>query len=510
LEGSRAGRGDAAGGLYAGDGALPTLPALDGANGRQTRNGRNGGNSGNGADSGADPLLDGLGSTGNTVFGGSGGVTASFAADPRTNSVIVRDAPARMEQYEAIIRRLDQKPRLVELEVNIVEVNADDFSELGIDWRALGRRGSIEVGGGGTANPVTQPPNANPQPNPGNDPIASLGNIAGTVIGVVSGTRNQLFARITALEQAGKATMSAQPKVMTLNNVEAALSATSTFFVPVQGFQDAQLYDISAGTSLRITPSVVAGTTASGAPGRDNVRMRIAIEDGSLTNTKVNQLPVVQNTQVNTQSLVTDGSTLLIAGYAQERESRTQNGVPVLQHVPVLGNLFKSSDRNRTRVERLFMITPRVVDVQVAEAARDVPMLPNVQPVPPAPGAQPAPPPAPRRVEPAAEPAPAPAPAPAPTNSPAPAPPPAPARVVLTTAPPPQPPVAAAAPTAADEQAAARRSAWALGLTAAPPTRSASAPAPAPARAAAASAVPAGNAPAGSLWLTPAPSATKR
>jgi type III secretion protein C len=311
--------------------------------------------------------------------GGFGNGAPSFAADPRTNAVIVRDTPARMEQYESVIRRLDQRPRLVELEVNIVEVNADDFSELGIDWRVVGRRGQAEVGGGGIAAPVGRPNGVPAAPPANGDPLQSLGNIAGTVLGVVAGNRNQLFMRITALEQAGKATVSAQPKVMTLNNVEAALAATNTFYVPVQGFQDAQLYDISAGTSLRITPSVVSASGPGTSAEKDMVRLLIKIEDGGLTGSNVGQLPVVQRTTINTQSLVVEGSTLLIAGYAQERESRNQKGVPGLQHVPVIGNLFKSTDKNRSRVERLFMITPRVVDLQGAEKATAVPMMPGAQ-----------------------------------------------------------------------------------------------------------------------------------
>lgn len=403
----------------------------------------------------------------------SGRSGPSFAADPRTNAVIVRDTPSRMAQYEQVIRRLDQKPRLVELEVNIIEVNADDFKELGIDWRVVGQRGQAEVGGGGIAAPVIQPPGVTPAPNPNNDPLQSLGNVAGTVLGVVAGNRNQLFMRITALEQAGKATISAQPKVMTLNNVEAALDATSTFYVPVQGFQDAQLYDVSAGTSIRITPSII------GAPAeKDNVRLLIRIEDGGLTRNNVGQLPVVQRTTINTQSLIVEGSTLLIAGYAQERESSNRKGVPGLQHVPVVGGLFRSTDRERSRVERLFMITPRVVDLSGAEKAPAVPMLPNAQE--PSSGG---PPPG-TRAAPMPMPAPASPPQLAPTSATVSA---APVAVPAKTPPPPPP-----APGAA----------WALGLS----SLSAST-APGPPRPPAPSAP---SAPSPSLWVTPAPAPAKR
>jgi type III secretion protein C len=289
----------------------------------------------------------------------------SFAADPRTNAVVVRDLASRIGQYELLVRRLDERPRLVEIEANIVEVNADDFGALGIDWSLAARRGSGDftgrVGDGA----------ASPDGPPG---VSGLGRFAEAVLNVMAGTRTQLMARISALEQAGKASTSAQPKIMTLNNVEAALDARSTFYVPVQGFQDARLFEVSAGTSIRITPSVVspldgAGTTTTAAAERDQVRLLIRIEDGGLTSERVSQLPVVQRTTINTQSLVPVGNTLLIAGYAQERDSRVQRGVPGLSRLPLLGGLFRSNERNSTRVERLFMITPRVVELRANDAA---------------------------------------------------------------------------------------------------------------------------------------------
>jgi type III secretion protein C len=330
-------------------------------------------------------LLPELNALREAVQGGAGngsrGGGPTFAADPRTNSVVVRDAPSRLDQYEALIQRLDERPRLVELETNIVEVNADDFGVLGIDWRVVGRRGSVEVGGGGLSNSVTRPPGTVVGPGEPST-LQSLGNVAGTVLGVVAGNRTQLFARISALEQAGKAMVSAQPKVMTLNNVEAALDATSTFYVPVQGFQAAQLFDVTSGTSIRITPSVVPPATSAPGhgviePGRDIVRLLIRIEDGGFTGQNVGNLPVIKRNTINTQSLVNEGSTLLIAGYAEEREARTQNGVPVLSRMPVLGGLFRTTETTKSRVERLYMITPRVVELQSIDAAKPLALVPS-------------------------------------------------------------------------------------------------------------------------------------
>jgi type III secretion protein C len=59
--------------------------------------------------------------------------------------------------------------------------------------------------------------------------------------------------------------------------------------------------------------------------------------------------------------LLGDGQALLIAGYAQENDSNDQSGVPGLSTVPVVGGLFKYTEKRKTRVERFFLLTPKVV-----------------------------------------------------------------------------------------------------------------------------------------------------
>jgi type III secretion protein C len=359
----------------------PILPTLDGR-GDGRGDGRNDKRSSGGSSLGQREGSVDRGESDNS--GSSARGVPSFSADPRTNAVIVRDIPSRIDQYEAVIKRLDEQPRLVEIQTTILEVNTEAFSELGIDWRASGSRGQLEVGGGGISNAVTQPngtlPNAGA--NAGANALQSLGNIAGTALTVMTGGRAQLLARISALEQERKATVTAQPVVTTLNNVEVSLDATETFYVPVQGYQSGQLYDVSAGTSIQFTPSIVSADTppvAGKEADKDLIRMLIKIEDGNTTNQKVSALPTVRRMKFGTHSLVLDGSTLLIAGYSKEVESRDQNGVPGLSSLPIIGNLFKSTAKNRTRVERLFMITPRVVDVRNAQMARPLQMLPSAQ-----------------------------------------------------------------------------------------------------------------------------------
>jgi type III secretion protein C len=143
--------------------------------------------------------------------------------------------------------------------------------------------------------------------------------------------------------------------VMTLDNVEAVIENVNTFFVKVQGNLDVDLFNVSSGTSLRVTPLIVnEGSIAQ-------IKLAIKIEDGNITSQQVDSIPIVRRSTIGTQAFIQDGEALLIAGYTQESENNTQAGVPVLSKVPVFGRLFRYDEKRKQRVERFFLLTPRIL-----------------------------------------------------------------------------------------------------------------------------------------------------
>ena len=72
-------------------------------------------------------------------------------------------------------------------------------------------------------------------------------------------------------------------------------------------------------------------------------------------------VPPIKQTKINTQAIVNAGQSLLIGGYYYEKKGEDQSGIPLLMHIPVLGHLFKSSGKESKRMERLILITPRIV-----------------------------------------------------------------------------------------------------------------------------------------------------
>lgn len=279
-----------------------------------------------------------------------------FVAEGRMNAVIVRDAPDRLDAHERAIRSLDIKPGLVEIEARIIEVNADAVDSLGIDWRFRNRTLDVQVG-------------AQPIPSLGyevsRDELQPLVGPAGTqqitpspagVLTTVLGDAGRyLIARVNALADDGKANLLSSPKVLTLDNVEASMEDIETFFVRIAGNLDVNLFDVSVGTTLSVTPLIIEEG------GRDIVKMAITIEDGRLNGLRVDDIPTVRRSRIRTQAIVGNGEALLLAGYTRETDAKTETGIPGLSSIPVLGWLFKSQTRQKQRVERLFLLTPRVV-----------------------------------------------------------------------------------------------------------------------------------------------------
>jgi len=290
-----------------------------------------------------------------------------FEADGRMNAVIVRDVPERMPFYEAIIMSLDVKPALVEIEARVIEVSDDAIDTLGVDWRARSGSAAINLSPGYFPNSTTTTGTSTATgigiptlPTQGLTqpliiPAAQLptGGIATTVLG---DSGRFLMARVSALADHGKAHIVSSPRVLTLDNVEAVLEDLNTFYVPVAGNLDVGLYNVSAGTSLRVTPLLVSEG------GKAQIKLAIRIEDGGITQQAVGNLPVVQRTTITTQAFINEGESLLIGGLKSDVHNDTKVGIPGLSAIPVLGALFRHQQKERSHMEHLFMLTPRVVE----------------------------------------------------------------------------------------------------------------------------------------------------
>lgn len=266
-------------------------------------------------------------------------------ADTRLNAVIVKDVAERTESYRRLIEMLDVPTALIEIEAAVIDVNVGRLAELGVRWQG---RGHNVLGGFGRI--VTG------EPEGGEIALGIARDVSLQTI--LSGTGAFFLAKITALESTGDANVLSRPSVLTLDNLEAVLDLSETFYIKLEGERVADVVPVTAGVMLRVTPRLVERE------GRRRISLAVDVEDGAIqSGALVSDLPTVRRSTISTQAVVGEDDSLLIGGYYFEEKVESREKVPVLGDIPLLGLLFSQSATEVQKRERLFMITPRVIEM---------------------------------------------------------------------------------------------------------------------------------------------------
>jgi type III secretion protein C len=302
------------------------------------------------------------------------GIDTRIVADAGRNAVIVRCPPDSLPIFEELIRGLDVEPRVVEIEAAIIDVDRDRLRDIGVNWRYRNNGGRGSIGFDPSLAPSTNGLSRFDACEGIDDLLcALLGNstdllpqrVPGAQIGAIIGDGARFISRINLLAERGLTNVVSRPQVVTLNGVEALIESAREFYVPVAGSYTVDLFNVTAGTSLRVTPHVIVGDL------RQRVRLAVNIEDGNVILTPAAvagperltaaTIPEVVRTGVSTQAIIDEGQSLLLGGLVREEAALRESKVPGLGDLPVVGRAFKREQRERLRSERLFLITPRLV-----------------------------------------------------------------------------------------------------------------------------------------------------
>ncbi|EBL4674776.1 EscC/YscC/HrcC family type III secretion system outer membrane ring protein [Salmonella enterica subsp. enterica serovar Kentucky] len=174
---------------------------------------------------------------------------------------------------------------------------------------------------------------------------------------VISDTSN-FMVRLNALEKSSQAYVLSQPSVVTLNNIQAVLDKNITFYTKLQGEKVAKLESITTGSLLRVTPRLLNDN------GTQKIMLNLNIQDGqqSDTQSETDPLPEVQNSEIASQATLLAGQSLLLGGFKQGKQIHSQNKIPLLGDIPVVGHLFRNDTTQVHSVIRLFLIKASVVN----------------------------------------------------------------------------------------------------------------------------------------------------
>ncbi|WP_434524028.1 type III secretion system outer membrane ring subunit SctC [Photorhabdus asymbiotica] len=284
--------------------------------------------------------------------GGNHSSRAVIQAEPSLNAIIVRDNPERMSMYTHLINALDKPSARIEVALSIVDINADNLSELGVDWQVginTGPRHIIDI----TTSAREKEKNGGKGESIGSTALGSLVDRRGL---------DYLLAKITLLESKGSAQVVSRPTLLTQENTQAVIDHNETYYVKVEGERVAELKSLTYGTMLRMTPRVIKiGDTPE-------ISLNLHIEDGNQkpNSSGLGGIPTINRTIVDTVARVGHGQSLLIGGIYRDEMSETVRKVPFLGDIPYLGVLFRTTTEQVRRSVRLFIIEPRLIDSGVA------------------------------------------------------------------------------------------------------------------------------------------------
>lgn len=298
----------------------------------------------------------------------TGGAGGFIQADPATNTLIITASEAVYRNLRTVIDKLDARRAQVYVESLIVEVSAEKAAELGVQWLGLtGNSDSSYRLGVGTAFS---------DPSQGNNILRLLaGNAqtAGSVIpgnGLNIGLFRQINGRIGlgaiahALQSVADANILSIPNLITLDNEEARIVVgrnvpfiTGQYTTQASGggagvnpFQTIERKDV--GLSLRVRPQISEGGT---------IKLAIYQETSSVLDTTNSSGIITNKRSIESNVLVDDGEIIVLGGLMEEQTQDSNEKVPGLGDVPVLGNLFKYQSRKNTKTNLMVFLRPTVI-----------------------------------------------------------------------------------------------------------------------------------------------------
>lgn len=321
------------------------------------------------------PILEGVlhapAASGDQSSAGGSAEFASVQADDSINALVVTASPAVLKTLMEVVRQLDVRRAQVLVEAVIAEVTREKATELGIQWRATTEPTERGVFGGTNFSGANKSLNSFAA-----DPF---GNAVGLALGFIDGTTTfggkeflNVAALIRALASDATTNILSTPTLVTLDNEGAEIViAENVPFVTGQftvnagsgsqvsnPFQTIERRDV--GLILRLTPQINEGNAM-----RLDIEQELSRVIPSTSPSgagSVGAVDLITNVRsLRTTVLVEDGEMLVLGGLLDDDVTQSQQKVPVLGDIPVLGHLFRFDSTGKRKRNLLVFLRPLIL-----------------------------------------------------------------------------------------------------------------------------------------------------
>ncbi len=322
-----------------------------------------------------------------SLSGGSGGNAdgTRVIADKDTNSLVITATPKAMQAIRNVISQLDIRRKQVLVEAIVAEVSATRSSQLGLDYAAYNpNTGAVTgilnqstlsavsafAGAAGSLGGTTGTTGTGTRTSSLITAAAALiGQGATAAAGGFTGGGSFFAVLLRALATDGDTNILSTPQLTTLDNEEAKFSAgqevpflTGSFSNTggggnngaVNPFQTIERKEV--GLKLGITPSIASGGSVK------SIKLKIDLESSSIATGGAGTASLITNKRTVTNSVSIESDQILfIGGLVDDQLNDTQNRIPLLSSIPLLGSLFKSRSISKTKRNLMIFIHPVIL-----------------------------------------------------------------------------------------------------------------------------------------------------
>ena len=292
------------------------------------------------AETGQAPLTTGGTSANGAV---SANLTVKIVADEATNSLLIRSTARDYRQLLTTISQLDVVPLQVMVNAVIAQITLTDDTRFGVDWSRVA---------GNTLNPISSNTTTDFAPNL-NGLMFTRGFIDGSA---------RVDATLEAIAQNNEVRLLARPSLTVGNNQEGEIQIGAE--VPVEagesisagGLSTTNIQYRDTGIGLLITPQI-------NEDGVVNLIINQTLRSVDNSASGINNNPVFNNQEITTTVVVKNGDNIVLGGLIQTDTEALNTGVPLLNRVPGLGNLFSYQQDNLERRELFIVLRPEVINL---------------------------------------------------------------------------------------------------------------------------------------------------
>jgi len=265
--------------------------------------------------------------------------------DMNTNSVIVVGTPDNVELIKQILAQLDKIPEQVMIETKIIEATLDASSQFGLEWKYAQSNPLGAHTGSATGGPdfgLQNPPN-NGAPLQGFRYTLTGGALSGFINMLQTDTKFQVLST---------------PRIFTSNNVQAEINVSQSIPYVLSTRDDGNgnltfnYSFLDVGIILTVTPHIASNGI---------VTMDVTQTANDLQGYTDFNAPIVNQRQADTTVSVKDGDTIILGGIIRTNVTSTVKKIPLIGDIPLLGNLFRSTSKDKNKTELLVFLTPRIV-----------------------------------------------------------------------------------------------------------------------------------------------------